>query len=73
MSERVEYLGDYPTVDEYFRSRFLSRSWAPLVIPAGLWLLECLEPERIRVAIRGGGVFRYFVARGCVFRVSTDE
>ena len=38
MSQQVEYLGDYPTVDEYFRSQL-----EELVIPAGLWLLDCLD------------------------------
>ena len=67
MSQQVEYLGDYPTVDEYFRSQL-----EELVIPAGLWLLDCLDPERIRERFEAGA-FRYFVASGCVFRVSTDE
>jgi len=63
----AEYLGDYSTVDEYFRSQL-----EDLVIPAGLWLLDCLDPVLVRERFEAGS-YRYFVARGRVYRVATDE
>jgi len=67
MSRRVEYLGDYPTVDEYFKSQL-----EDLVLPAGLWLLDCLDPTLVREWFEAG-TYCYFVNRGCVFRVTNDE
>lgn len=63
----VEFLGHYATLDEYFRSQL-----EELVLPAGMWILECLDAEMIRARFEAG-VYRYFVAGGCVFRVSAEE
>lgn len=67
MSPGVEYLGDYSTVDEYFRSQL-----EDLVTPAGLWILDCLDAEKILERFEAG-VYRYFVTGGRVFRVLIDE
>lgn len=67
MSCGVEYFGHYATLDEYFRSQL-----EDLVIPAGMWILDCLDDEMIRARFEAGG-YRSFVARGCVFRVSAKE
>lgn len=67
MSRSVEYLGDYATLDEYFKAQL-----EELVTPAGLWILDCLDGQKILGRFEAG-VYRYFVVGGCVFRESTDE
>lgn len=67
MSRSLEYLGHYATLDEYFRSQL-----EELVTPAGRWILDCLDAEKILGRFEAG-VYRYFVTGGCVFRVSTEE
>jgi hypothetical protein len=63
MSHSVEFLGHYATLDEYFRSQL-----EELVSPAGGWILDCLDAEKILERFEAG-VYRYFVTEGCVFRV----
>ncbi|HEY0135511.1 MAG TPA: hypothetical protein VGB85_15610, partial [Nannocystis sp.] len=54
----AEHLGDYASLDDYFRGQL-----EELLVPGGLWLLECLDMHEVRQRFEGGR-YRYFVARG---------
>ncbi len=58
----AEYLGDYATVDDYFRGQL-----EELVVPGGEWLLGCLDMAAVRRRFEVGR-YRYFVAGGRVYR-----
>ena len=58
----AEHLGDYATVDDYFREQL-----EELVMPSGQWLLACLDMAAVRRRFEGGR-YRYFVAGGRVYR-----
>ena len=60
--EAAEHLGDYATVDDYFREQL-----EELVMPSGQWLLGCLDMAAVRRRFEGGR-YRYFVAGGRVYR-----
>ena len=60
--EETEHLGDYATVDDYFRGQL-----AELLVSGGEWLLACLNMAAVRRRFEGGR-YRYFVAGGRVYR-----
>lgn len=59
----TECLGYYPTLDEYLRAAV-----DPLLLPEGLWLLGCLDLDRLRGAFEAGGIYRLRAANGRVLR-----
>lgn len=62
----AEFLGVFNTVEDYFKSQI-----EELLIPAGLWILECLNMSAILCKMEDAGAgnrWRYFVAGGKVYR-----
>lgn len=59
----TECLGVYATLDEYLRAAV-----DPLLLPEGLWLLDCLDFRRVRDCLESGGRYRLRLRGGRVFR-----
>jgi hypothetical protein len=59
----TEIVGIHPTVDDY-----LLAAVEPLIHAEGLWLLDCLDLERVQRALESGGRYRLREHGGRVFR-----
>lgn len=69
LSDRdADYLGDYPSVEAYFR-----RALEDLLVPDGLWLLDCLDMTAVRRRFEADGRFRYILHAGRVHRVQLES
>lgn len=58
-----EYLGTYPSLDDFFRAQL-----EHLVYAEGLWLLDCIDLDKVREKLEGT-LYRYvWDEEGRVFR-----
>ena len=62
--ERAEFVGEYPSVEAYFRAQL-----EPEVSVACLWLLDCLDMKAVLDRFSDGGRYRYAIEGGRVYRV----
>jgi hypothetical protein len=61
--EDVEYLGDFVSLEAYFRSILEDQ-----INPAVHWLMDCLDWESVQAKMEGGR-FRYAIENGSVYRM----
>ncbi len=62
--ERVEFVGEYASVHDYFRAQL-----EPEVSAACRWLLDCLDMDAVQRRFENDGRYRYVIEGDGIYRV----